>query len=84
MRRWRLDADDAAPLQLRVQPAASVGLMLRIDHPTRCNVLAVAGHDPVAGCFVDVVCDERAIASYDCFHALFHRARPVMGCLDFL
>lgn len=53
------------------------------DRGRRCH-RRITGHDPVAGCFVDVVRDERVIESYDCFHPLFNRSRPLMGCLDFL
>jgi hypothetical protein len=58
--------------------------MLRIEHPVRPGVRAEAGHDPIAGFFVDIVYGEQAIATYDCFHPLFNRSRPVIGCLDFL
>jgi hypothetical protein len=58
----------------------------RIDHPTRKNVHAIYGHDPVLGFFVDVFIErrEKPIASYDTWHPSFNRARPLHGCLDFL
>lgn len=56
----------------------------RIDHPTIENVHAEAGHDPVLGFFVDVMKGHRVVNSYDHFHPLFNRQRPLMGCLDFL
>lgn len=57
----------------------------RIDHPTRANVHAIYGHDPVIGFFVDVHRDgrDKPIASYDIWHPSFNRERPLMGCLDF-
>jgi hypothetical protein len=33
---------------------------------------------------VDVMHGERVVKSYDHFHPLFNRQRPLMGCLDFL
>jgi hypothetical protein len=58
----------------------------RIDHPPRKNVHAIYGHDPVLGFFVDVFMNgrDKPIASYDFFQPAFNRARPLMGCLDFL
>jgi hypothetical protein len=59
-------------------------LRFRIDHPTRTDMHAEAGHDPVMGFFVDVMQGHRVIKSYDFFHPLFNRTRPLLGCLDFL
>jgi len=56
----------------------------RIDHPTKPAIHAEAGHDPVTGFFVDVMKGHRVIKSYDFFQPSFNRARPLMGCLDFL
>jgi hypothetical protein len=56
----------------------------RIDHPHRPDLHAEAGHDAVLSFFVDVMKGERAIKSYDFFAPSFNRARPLMGCLDFL
>jgi len=56
----------------------------RLDHPTRPNVHAAYGHDAVLGFYVDVMRGHRVIKSYDHFHPLFNRARPLMGGLDFL
>lgn len=58
----------------------------RIDHPTIKNIHAEAGHDPVLGFFVDIMREGRSrpLKSYDHFHPLFNRARPLLGCLDFL
>ena len=56
----------------------------RIDHPTRPDLHAEAGHDPVLSYFVDVMKGHRVIKSYDFFHPTFNRARPLMACLDFL
>jgi hypothetical protein len=56
----------------------------RVDHPTRQDLRAEAGHDAVMGFFVDVMGGDRMIASYDFFHAKFNRERPLIGCLDFL
>jgi hypothetical protein len=56
----------------------------RLDHPTRHHVRAEYGHDAVVGFYADVMLGHRVIASYDFFHAAFNRARPLLGCLDFL
>ena len=55
-----------------------------IDHPSRDDVHANAGNEAVVGFFLDVMRGDRVITSYDCFHPLFNRARPLIGCLDFL
>lgn len=56
----------------------------KIDHPIKRELHAEAGHDPVVGFYVDVMHSHRVIKSYDFFKPLFNRARPLMGCLDFL
>jgi hypothetical protein len=58
----------------------------RIDHPSRPNIHAEAGHDPVLGFFVDVMREgrDRPLKSYNHFSPTFNRARPLLGCLDFL
>jgi hypothetical protein len=58
----------------------------QLDHPTREGVHAEYGFDAVVGFFVDVFREgsDKPIASYDSFHPLFNRARPLIGALDFL
>ena len=56
----------------------------RIDHPTRQDLHADAGHDPMMGFFVDVMQGHRVLRSYDFFQPCFNRSRPLIGCLDFL
>jgi hypothetical protein len=58
----------------------------RIDHPTRDRVHAIYGHDPVLGFFADMMREgrDKPTVSYDTWHPMFNRARPLLGCLDFL
>lgn len=55
-----------------------------IAHPTRPDLHAEAGHDPLLSYFVDIMKGHRVIKSYDSWHPLFNRARPLMGALDYL
>jgi hypothetical protein len=56
----------------------------RIEHPSKPELHAEAGHDPVLSFYVDIMKGQRVIKSYDHFHPLFNRQRPLLGCLDFL
>jgi hypothetical protein len=56
----------------------------RIEHPTREGIHAEAGHDPVLSYYVDLMRGHRVLTSYDFFHPLFNRARPLLGCVGFL